>query len=320
MDLLLAGGIAAGVYWMYQKGKQLAGAGGRYGNFVTNTSDLAGYDPNWIGGTPTTAPTHVDSHDTQRPSCQKFDRDVSQLFENMGNADLDKDKTACFAQGGERYVDDTGNVSWPTDNLANEASSEQGQCFFWDGTQFWVKPPQAVVNASRRLCFAAGGHHFLKRDNQVTYFAPEVEYQTWNNPDYTLPSQYKGVPTTGPSYCEVLGKTDKFQEWSHSATAAAFDTDQNGCLKQNGADAYRFRREDGNFVYQNPWTGKLVLTKDDSSTYAGAKTVCKLHQFGNVYPLTDIKTYEDCHAVTSAYCAANPLLAGQECYTAWETA
>lgn len=153
---------AAGIFAAYalfqisksRQGKSLPG---------TLNGKVDGLDPNFPGGKPIAPGSSVDSHDFKKPSCQIFN-EQNNLFENLGNADLDLNQDKCFLNTDQtqiiRYVDIDGNLHWRT-NALEAAGADHGSCFFWDSQKsvLWVPPSFGTYtppDRSQRLCFAAG--------------------------------------------------------------------------------------------------------------------------------------------------------------------
>lgn len=148
-----------------------------------------GADPNFPGGKPI-EPTHRhDSNDFKRPSCQIYNPSEN-LFENLGNPALDKDKIACLASVNQgaivRYIDSDNNIFWMNDSIfdPNEA---RGTCFFADQNDKLFSFPISPVNGSQRLCFNAsdtigGSALFFVPDNAGGVFVwnPNVNFATAN--------------------------------------------------------------------------------------------------------------------------------------------
>jgi hypothetical protein len=242
VHLVVGGAVIAGVYLVYKRGQREIG----------DYNYLDDLDPNWKGGKLTEAPTQLDLHTSKRPNCQKFDW-TSYLFLDAGMPEADADQGVCFAKGGQRYVDKDSNISFPggltevTTAMTGE-NTTQGTCYFLNPNGGYdVKPAQAIVNGSARLCFGAAGHHFTQRSNNLTYYTPQLSFEGT-------------VPASSSSYCESLETSDGSVKWTHSAKSAPFDSNPAACAAAS-SDSVKFRYRDAansKFVYQNPYTRELV--------------------------------------------------------------
>ena len=237
-QLAIGAAIVAGVYLVYNRSK--------VDPFTATYTDE--FDPNWKGGRVTEAPTALQFTTAKRPVCQKFDN-VSYLYMDANIVDGATSSAECFARGGERYVDALNAISFPgeltevTSAMAGQ-NTTQGTCYFpITENTFFVKPAQAIVNGSARLCFAGNGHHFTRRSDNTTFYSPQISL--W------------GTPPPGPNYCERL---QSYNGWAHSDDSAQYDDSPLLCAAaSSGSSQFRYRNGiENKFVYKNPFTGSLV--------------------------------------------------------------
>jgi hypothetical protein len=270
--VILAAGAVGFVYFLYQKGKASLEKDGRYGEYAPGQD---GNDPDWVKGKQLLGDGPPDTHDTFRPSCQVWD-EVDQLFVNGGNKAADADLTGatCFGLPNQafpnRYVNDKGAVSFAGDVADSILGGNPGHCYFWAGSGFELKPAEAIVNRSDRLCFGAGGHHFIANNGQYTA-NPAVSYLPGENEGGTgVMADY--VPVITPSYCEGLTQTVgsagvMASLWGHTNVSSKGDGDVDKCLslaKTSGVTEFRFRPDAKTAVYRNRYTGHDIMTTLDA--------------------------------------------------------
>lgn len=251
-DLVISGAGLAVLYLFYQavdkKKKQ-------------NDALHDGLD-GWKGGKQFIDPVDVDTHDNFRPSCQQWDANI-QLFDNAGNKDWDADKTTCFQYADNskhpRYVDSEGKIFFKEDDkfLLQDNEDEAGTCFFQDDNHKLFSRPNVsgmnATNRSKRLCFAAGqtaadtGVEFVQTKTNQRFRNPAIPveitadpHNPWKTKDPT--NSYIQSPTN-VNKCEfytelaqdgVDSKQYSWFSWAHTKLSQAFDSDVDGCVKNNG--------------------------------------------------------------------------------------